>query len=278
MQGTFESQLYACGKKPLPQKIVFDGDTYRLQKVFKHDFFAATALYELPKISKSAKTQNPNKIILKLNRSQHLLGLPLAWLGEFLCRHQVDILQRLKNLRGIPHFLSHYGKTGFIYEFIEGQRLDSEKKIPDDFFDKLLNLLREIHQRNVVYLDLNKKDNIIIGSDGRPYLIDFQISLYIPKRLLLSRRLSKYLKDNLQAADIYHLFKHKCKLSPELLRPEEQKLSQQVCILVRLHRHAATPLRELRRALLKFLLSKGLMKTQKIPPHSQENKADGLLK
>jgi len=125
MQGTFESQLYACGKKPLPQKIVFDGDTYRLQKVFKHDFFAATALYELPKISKSAKTQNPNKIILKLNRSQHLLGLPLAWLGEFLCRHQVDILQRLKNLRGIPHFLSHYGKTGFIYEFIEGQRLDS---------------------------------------------------------------------------------------------------------------------------------------------------------
>ena len=41
---------------------------------------------------------------------------------------------------------------------------------------QLHDLLREIHRRNVAYVDTNKPENILLGDDGRPYLIDFQIS------------------------------------------------------------------------------------------------------
>jgi hypothetical protein len=109
---------------------------------------------------------------------------------------------------------------------------------------------------------MNKRDNIILGSDGRPYLIDFQISLHIGERTLISRRLSAYLRNTLKKADIYHLFKHKRKLAPESLRPEEQLLSRPTINLIQLHRLAATPLRKLRRALLKHLKAEDPITTQ----------------
>jgi hypothetical protein len=111
---TLGYQLYACGQKGLPAQIELGATTYSLVQIFKHDFFAATALYEKDK-SQEANGQYPTKIILKINRQQHFLGIPMAWLGETFCRHQVSILQYLSDLGGIPRFLSCHGRTGFIY-------------------------------------------------------------------------------------------------------------------------------------------------------------------
>ncbi|MHC4061750.1 MAG: hypothetical protein ACYSR6_09100, partial [Planctomycetota bacterium] len=122
MRRTLGYLLYACGKEGPPGQIVFGGDTYRLHAVLKHDFFAATALYECPKRLLNDRTA-PTKIILKLARQQHLFGVPLAWLGELLCSHEVAILRRLRNVDCIPRPLARYGKTGFIYEYIEGRPL-----------------------------------------------------------------------------------------------------------------------------------------------------------
>jgi hypothetical protein len=262
MQGSLRNQLYACGSKAAPGQIVCGESTYRLQKVLKHDFFAATALYELCKKGQNADIATPPKIVLKLSREQHLLGLPLAWLGELLCSHQIFVLRRLNHLRGTPRFICRYGKRGLIYQYIEGDLLDGDNELPDNFFDKLLELLRQIHGCNIVYLDMNKRDNIILGSDGQPYLIDFQISLHIDERTLISRHLSTYLRDALKRADIYHLFKHKRKLAPKSLRPEEQPLSRPTISLIQLHRLAATPFRKLRRALLKRLKAEDPVATQ----------------
>jgi hypothetical protein len=44
MRKTFGYQLYACGKTRPPEKIFLEGEKYRLTKVLKHDFFAATML------------------------------------------------------------------------------------------------------------------------------------------------------------------------------------------------------------------------------------------
>jgi hypothetical protein len=240
----------------MPGEIVFKDNKYRLCRILKHDFFAATALYELDSKSRPTKIPDPARIILKMGRQQHFLGLPLAWVGEFLCCHEVSILRHLSGLRGIPRFLGHYGRTGFIYEYIEGHSLDEKKKPPDDFFDKLLELLAEVHQRDIAYLDMNKRGNILVDSKGRPCLIDFQISLHIGRHLLIWQRPSAYLRDTLQKADIYHLFKHKRRLCPELLTPQEQAMSRRTGMLIGLHRLAATPLRKLRRALLKSLSTK----------------------
>jgi hypothetical protein len=154
MRRTLGCLLYACGHEGLPKQIVFGGDTYRLHAALKHDFFAATALYQCPDRLLNDKTA-PAKIVLKLARKQHLFGVPLAWLGELICSHELAMLRRLRNVRRIPRPLARYGKTGFIYRYIEGRPLREQKELPPDFFDQLLALLSSIHQHNVVFLDMN---------------------------------------------------------------------------------------------------------------------------
>jgi len=271
MRHLFGHQLYAGGEKPMPEEIVFADTIYRLKKVFKHDFFAATALYESNGRSQDIEKSYPTKVVLKLGRRQHFLGLPLVWLGKIICHHELSNLNHLNGLGSVPRVLSLYGDLGIIYEYIDGHSLDEGKDLPNDFFDKLLDLLQQVHQQDIVYLDMNKRGNILVGSDGQPRLIDFQISLYIGPRWLISRRLSSYVRNILQKADIYHVLKHKRRLCPELLEPHEQTLAYRRSRLIRLHRLAATPFRKLRRLLLKYLHTNDLVATEKNAQFSPEN-------
>ena len=256
-------QFYACGCSFPPKQIEFAGNAYISEKVFKHDFFAATALYALKNPTPVAQKQIPQKIVLKMARMQHFLGLPMKWLGQALCEHEVTTLRRLDHIETVPHVLARYGKTGFMYQYIPGRSLNEQKELPDDFFDCLLELLSRIHQNNIVYLDMNKRGNIIVSPKGKPYLIDFQISLHLSDRFALSKKLSDYIRNILQRADIYHLFKHKRKLSPHLLRPNEQSLSRCSSPWIKIHRLIATPIRKLRRKLLDFLEQKGVLAPRK---------------
>ena len=142
--------------------------------------------------------------------------------------------------------------------------LEEEKTLPEDFFDNLANLLHQIHQKSVLYIDMNKLGNIIIGTDGKAYLIDFQISLYFNPEPLIFKSFTKRLQKVLQNADLYHLFKHKRRLSPESLRPEEEGISRPFP-LIQMHRCIANPYRHIRRKLLDFLRDKGLIHTEDTP-------------
>lgn len=255
----FTYQLYACGRKGLPQNIFVRDCAYQLQKALKHDFFAATALYQLAPVAQTTQYNAPSKIILKISRQEHFIGMPLHWLGQMLCDHEISILNRLKHLNCVPHLLSRYGLSGFTYEYIEGSTLDSVTAIPDDFFEKFFGMLRQIHKTNVAYVDMNKRSNVIVAPDGSPNLIDFQISLYIGKYALLFPRLSFLFRRFLQRADVYHLLKHKRRLCPHLLTPTEQVLSQCNNSMLRLHRAVATPLRKLRRVFLQHLRTTGVI-------------------
>ena len=260
MLKTLGNQLYACGRKGPPDEILVEGCKYRLSHVFKHDFFAATARYEAA--SQSKTTAAPAKIILKLNRQHSFFGLPMLWLGRLISRHELSILRRLSHLSQVPHVLSEYDRAGFIYGYIEGCPLSNYPDLPKDFFDKLNALLRKVHDCNIIYLDTDKRSNILIGADNEPYLIDFQISLHIDDRKLIWKSPSKYVRDTLQESDFYHLFKHKRRLRPDLLTPQEKTLSRNKSSLIQLHRMTATPLRRLRRTFLKFLREKGVLRTQ----------------
>ena len=50
-------------------------------------------------------------------------------------------------------------------------------------FHDLHRLLQEMHERRTVYVDLHKRENIIVTERGEPCLIDFQISLSWPRWL-----------------------------------------------------------------------------------------------
>ncbi|MHC4758810.1 MAG: protein kinase family protein, partial [Planctomycetota bacterium] len=222
MKKTIGQYLYACGDNQIPTEIKVDGHRHVLDEILKHDFFAATALY----ITKPSQNGYRSKVILKLGRQQHFFGIPLLWLGQMLRDHELSILRILSSLEQVPHPLTEYGSNGFVYEYIEGHTLQEKQTLPDNFFDNLSELLKKIHQKSVAYLDMNKRSNIIIGSDGRPYLIDFQISIYFEPRPWLLKSFNYWLRQVFQDADLYHLFKHKRKLSPHQLKPEEQLISR----------------------------------------------------
>lgn len=258
MKRALGAQFYACGVKELPGEVSINGGRYSFVRELKHDFFAATGLYHLNN-SCSSNGDTPKKVVLKISRQQNLLGLPMRWLGTGICEREIANLRRLADLDRVPRLLSSYGPCGMIYEYIEGQGLDQKQELSEDFFEKLRELLKELHRRNMIYVDMNKRDNVIVGADGEPYLIDFQISTHIPRRILVSRKLSDWLLNALKTADIYHLYKLKRKIQPGCLTEQERRISRRRTMLIRLHRLYATPLTGLRRSLKRFLRKRGYL-------------------
>ena len=73
--------LKALGEHEPPERFTLAGTQYRRLAVLKHDFFAATALYQ---------ADDGPKAILKLGRTKELLALPLDWLGRWLTRRESE--------------------------------------------------------------------------------------------------------------------------------------------------------------------------------------------
>ena len=266
MKATIGYHFRAWGRKELPESIMVKDCRYQLKRIFKHDFFAATALYqfeqgniagEIPATAEDADGTSAVQVVLKLGRRGDFLGLPLRWLGRAICQHETDNLRRLREVAQIPNLLDEYGDTGFVYEYIEGSSLDENPNLPDDFFNRLEELLKQIHLCRVAYIDLNKRGNVLLGCDNLPYLIDFQISCYIPRLFRPLSILTDGILRILQKEDFYHLNKHKRRLSGHLMDIEQIYASRQKSHWIRAHRGIGRPLTRLRRKILYFLFRRG---------------------
>ena len=107
-----------------------------------------------------------------------------------------------------------------------------------------------VHARDVAYVDLEKRENIIVGDDGRPYLIDFQISLHVPPGRGPLRRIARWILARFQQSDRYHLLKHWRRHRPDQLSPEQIAHSRRAGAWIQLHRTLTRPLVRLRRRTL----------------------------
>jgi hypothetical protein len=231
-------------------------------RTYKHDFFAATGLYRGP----------AGKAILKVGRTAPLLGAPMRWLGRFLADHEFAIYRAVEDLPGVPRCLGRWGETGFVHEFVEGHPLQRYEAVPDRFFPELRVLIETLHARRIAYVDLEKRENILVGDDGRPYLIDFQISLYWPRpgeprtglHRLIPHELGDFLLRRLQDGDRYHLLKHTRRHRPDLLTHEQRVASYRAGFFVQLHRRLSWPFTFVRRTIL-----------QKLTGRSRSPKQDG---
>jgi hypothetical protein len=158
------------------------------------------------------------------------MGRLLAPLARYWARHEMEVGRALAGIDGVPGAPVPVSETCFCRPWIEGRdlraHLDAGGALRDDFFDRLLALVREIHRRGIAYADLQKKDNIIVGTDGRPSLIDFQISLRrYQGRSAVRRAISAWWVRHSQADDLRHVYKHKRRLRPDLLTPDEEARS-----------------------------------------------------
>ncbi len=264
------TRMFALPARPQEQLDIGDA-TYRLMRVFKHDFWAATCLYE----TSEPQSEFP-KVVVKFGRSHPYLGVPLQWVGRFLAGHEEAIYAALAGLGGVPRWVERLSPVCYAIEYVEAVPLDHLETPPPGFFDRLRELFQAVHARGVAYGDANKKSNILVTADGRPVLIDFQISLRRrddwpwPLRAIV-KQVVEYLADK----DLYHLYKHKRRLASHELTPEEETLSRRRGRLHQLHRKITKPYRRVRRRYLKEQYEKGKLQspTAEMEDHRQPEKS-----
>lgn len=242
--GTPRPALFrALGDREPPTSLQVDGLTYSRAEVFKHDSWAATVRYD----------RQDQSIVVKFNRQQAIFGMPMAWLGRILASRERSILSLLKEVDNIPRPCGDIIVEGKVcstatgHEFVPGRPLRTTDRPDDLFWKRFQSLLKEVHARNIAYVDLHKCENILVGENGEPYLIDFQISAPLPQVWPLSSLFSI-----LRQSDDYHLAKHQyaMRVRPTILpfvdvphRPW----------WIKGHRCIAVPFRQARRRLLVLL-------------------------
>jgi len=263
-------QLFAL-REPPPETLILRARRYRLVRVFKHDFFAATCLYEA---AEPAEADIP-RIVVKFGRTQELWGFPLNWYGRWICSHEQDIYRHLANLPGVPRWVGCVDDTTYAIEYIDAQPLDHFDTAPPGFFDRLAEIFRLMHARGVAYCDANKQSNILVDELGRPFVIDFQISIHRrdnwPWPLCA---ISAMIVRKAQRADMYHLYKHKRRLAPGELTGEEDAFSRRRGRVHVLHRKLSARWRDMRRWFLRRQYKAGRLEspTANLEDHRQPEK------
>ena len=232
--------MKALGREQLPATITIPGGRFHLVRLFKHDFFALTALYEGPS----------GKVVLKVGRKADFLGFQCSWIGRLLARYEAGNYRRLHDLAAVPRFMGMWGPNGFVHAYAEGRPMQKGERVADDFFDRLKAAIDAIHRRGMAYVDLEKPQNVIVGDDGRPYLIDFQIAWRQPRRFAGRFWPGNLVLKCLQDADRYHLSKLQRRTRPDQMTPEQLAATYRKPWYINLHRWLTRPVARLRRQTL----------------------------
>ncbi len=142
--------------------------------------------------------------------------LPVRVLGRILVRWETFIYSRIRGIPGIPEVAPGPDPFTLCTTYMGGHNLKSGVRPPDAaYFEALERLMEKIHARGVIHLDMRNRRNYGMDDEGRPYLIDFASSVYLPWRGPLWRLLC--------AVDRMGYLKIKAKLNPDLLSAEEKR-------------------------------------------------------
>jgi RIO-like serine/threonine protein kinase len=101
--------------------------------------------------------------------------------GRFLVWRERKAYSRLRGLKGVPACYGSIDGLALILEEIPGrdiEGLEKKKKLPKEFFEELRVLVERIHRRGVAHCDLKRAPNILLGNDGKPYLVDWSAAIF----------------------------------------------------------------------------------------------------
>ncbi|MFW6284302.1 MAG: hypothetical protein ACOC1H_02805 [Desulfosalsimonas sp.] len=132
--------------------------------------------------------------------------------GRWMVMREYRALVRLQGIDGIPEkpFLRDGRALGYLYVNGTTLRHVRTEEIPPNFFPDLERLVCRMHQRKMVHLDIRNRRNIMLRSDGRPGLLDFQSSLDV-------RHMPSALQRMLKQIDLSGVYKTWYKLRPDLM-------------------------------------------------------------
>ena len=104
----------------------------------------------------------------------------LQWFRRRMIRREYEVYRRLEGIAGIPKCFGLEPGGKLVLEFIDSHPLKlSHNELADRerFFTELLELLQALHRAGVAHADLKRKENILVSTADRPYLIDFGSAL-----------------------------------------------------------------------------------------------------
>jgi len=132
--------------------------------------------------------------------------------GRFMVKREFKALKKLKGIFGIPAKPFLLDVFAVCYRFIPGTTLKEtpSEKIGDDFFFQFEDIVRMMHQRNMVHLDIRNRRNILVTDEGQPALLDFQSSLNLENT-------PRFLHKIMKSIDISGIYKNWSKKKPDSL-------------------------------------------------------------
>ena len=203
-----------------PPTLRLDGVEYRVREVLKEDRYARSRLLE---------DARGRRFVLKESLMRLPPGVRIPPLATLLARHEAGLYERLAGVRGVPRLVSRPRPDAFLREYVEGATVRETQPLPPGFFGSFEEVLRAVHARGVAYVDLAKEENVLVGADGRAWLVDFQISIARegPLRALVGR---------FQREDLYHLSKMRLRRAPAEATDEDRRRVAARGRLGRLHR------------------------------------------
>lgn len=152
---------------------------------------------------------------------------PRTWIirqtiGRFLVRREFRALKALDGMRGVPQGVFRLDPFALCSRYLPGKELMQLKKERvrpgKEFFVALEAIVKEMHGRGVLHLDLRNGRNILVDTEGQPVLVDFQSSLK-------SARMPRWVRRALERVDLSGVYKWWARFSPESLDgPEAEEL------------------------------------------------------
>ena len=146
-----------------------------------------------------------NYLIKRANKS----NVFLRYFNQRTLNRELEIYKKLKGIHGIPNCFGITWRGDLILECIEGQSYrDKQYELAgnESFFQELLDLILNIHNKGIAHGDLKRKDNILVNKDNEPFLIDFGTGISIDKpKGQIRRPIFRFLK----STDLNAWVKHK---------------------------------------------------------------------
>lgn len=162
---------------------------------------------------------NGGKIAVKdFKRSDFLFR---AIVGPVLIRREFGAMRNLLGVDGIPQLVGRMDKYALAMEHITGTSLEHVEQgvLTNEFYTELAEVIDNMHLHGVAHCDLRSRGNVMLGDDGKPYVVDFAACVYRGRGI---NPFTRWLFNQFVLADNNAVLRIKQRLSPELLTDEDK--------------------------------------------------------
>lgn len=171
--------------------------------------------------------------------------------GRLLRYREERALRRLLGVKGIPRFMGRAGPHAVVMEYIEGKTAKQLKrqKFEPEFFQRLNQLINDMHARGIAHCDLRSGGNTIVDNEGQPYFVDFVGHF---RRGAKWNLLYKWIFNRFCEADKVGAVRLKRRLAPELLGEDEKQvlIRDRKHLMARISRFIGGSIRNISRLIL----------------------------